>query len=110
MFKYDRNTENKQVIQRVCNKANILAFKDAIRNVSWNKVLNETNNSEHAFNEFMKLFTETYNKHFPHKIKQKNPKINKTKSPWMTTISHKNYENDFHMKERLPPLPPPEQC
>ena len=55
--------------------------------------MSETKNSENAFNEFMKLLMEIYNKHFPHKLKQNKTKINKTKSPWMTRCILKSVRN-----------------
>lgn len=64
--KYGKNTENTLIIQRVYNMANVSAFKDAIKKVSWNEVYWNTYNTEHAFDQFMKLFMDTYNKHFPH--------------------------------------------
>lgn len=36
--KYGKNTENTLIIQRVYNMANVSAFKDAIKKVSWNEV------------------------------------------------------------------------
>ena len=51
------------------------------------------NRSEKAFNEFMTLFMEMYNKHFPLELKQNKSKINKTKSPWMTKCILKSVRN-----------------
>jgi hypothetical protein len=93
MSKTGKITENAAVRQRNYNKANISAFKDAIKNVSWSEVLNEKNSSEKAFNEFMTLFMEMYNKHFPLELKQNKSKINKTKSPWMTKCILKSVRN-----------------
>ena len=42
----------------------------------------------------MKLFMDTYNKYFPHKIEQNKAKINKTKSPWMTRCILKSVRNE----------------
>ena len=93
MSKTGKITENAAIRQRNYNKANISAFKDAIKNVSWSEVLNEKNSSEKAFNEFMTLFMEMYNKHFPLELKQNKSKINKTKSPWMTKCILKSVRN-----------------
>ena len=41
MSKAGKITENAAIHQRNYNKANISAFKDAIKNVSWSEVLNE---------------------------------------------------------------------
>ena len=41
----------------------------------------------------MKLFMDTYKKHFPHKIEQNQTKINKTKSPWKTSCVLKSVRN-----------------
>jgi hypothetical protein len=56
-------------------------------------VLNEKNSSEKAFNEFMTLFMETYNKHFPLELKQNKSKINKTESPCTTKCILRSVKN-----------------
>jgi predicted site-specific integrase-resolvase len=50
---------NKTIIyQRVFNETNKEAFKNAIKSLSWNNILNETNDAEMAYNEFLKMFTD----------------------------------------------------
>ena len=57
----NRNTNETTVTyQREYNKANIESFKDAVKNISWNEVLNESNDPEKAYNEFLKLFMGVY--------------------------------------------------
>jgi hypothetical protein len=71
----------------------LLAFKDAIKNISWEEVLNETNDPEKAFTEFMKLFMDIYDAKFPIKRKQNKTRIDKNKSPWMTRCILKSVRN-----------------
>jgi hypothetical protein len=53
IFDKNRNTNETTVTyQREYNKANIESFKDAVKNISWNEVLNESNDPEKAYNEF----------------------------------------------------------
>jgi hypothetical protein len=70
--------------QRLYSESNIEAFKDPIKNISWEEVLNETNDPEKAFTEFMKLFMDIYGAKFPIKRKQNKTRIDRNKSPWMT--------------------------
>ena len=67
--------------QRLYSESNIEAFKDAIKNISWEEVLNETNDPEKAFTEFMKLFMDIYDAKFPIKRKQNKTRIDKNKAP-----------------------------
>ena len=79
--------------QRLYSESNIEAFKDAIKNISWEEVLNETNDPEKAFTEFMKLFMDIYDAKFPIKRKQNKTRIDKNKSPWMTRCILKSVRN-----------------
>ena len=63
-------TETQVTYQRQYNKAKIEAFKDAVKNISWNEVLNESNDPGKTYNEFLKLFMGVYEAHFPLKRKQ----------------------------------------
>ena len=55
--------------------------------------MNETNDPEKAFNEFLRLFMDEYEIHFPLTRKQNKPKINKNTSPWMTGCILKSVKN-----------------
>ena len=98
----NRNTNETTVTyQREYNKANIESFKDAVKNISWNEVLNESNDSEKAYNEFLKLFMGVYEANFPLKRKEKKRKINKIKSPWMTRCILKSVKNKNKLYKTL---------
>ncbi len=57
IFGKNRNTNKATVTyQRVYSETNISAFKNAVKNISWKEVLNETNDPEKALNEFVRLF------------------------------------------------------
>ena len=60
--------------QRVYSETNISAFKNAVKNLSWKEVLNETNDPEKAFNEFLRLFMDAYDAQFPLKKTKTNKK------------------------------------
>ena len=71
IFGKNRNANEATVTyQRVYSETNISAFKNAVKNISWKEVLNETNDPEKAFNEFLKLFIDAYDAQFPLKRKQ----------------------------------------
>ena len=53
------------IYQRLINKANTDAFKEEIKNISWNNILNETNNPEKAYQEFFKTFSKCLRSKFP---------------------------------------------
>ncbi len=94
IFVKNRNAnEDTVTYKREYNENNISAFKNAIKNLSWKEVLNETNDPEKAFNEFLRLFMDEYEIHFPLTRKQNKPKINKNISPWMTGCILKSVKN-----------------
>ena len=75
IFVKNRNAnEDTVTYKREYNENNISAFKNAIKNLSWKEVLNETNDPEKAFNEFLRLFMDEYEIHFPLTRKQNKPK------------------------------------
>ena len=85
IFYKNRNANETTVsCQRIYSKTNIDAFKNAVKNISWEEVLNEPKDPEKAFDEFLKLFMKIYDAQFPLKKKQNKLKIDKNKSPWMT--------------------------
>jgi hypothetical protein len=51
--------------QRKFNNANTEAFKKAINNLSWKNIINETNDPEKAYKEFLEMFSEVYETNFP---------------------------------------------
>ena len=79
-----RENVNNVTYQRIFNETNTEEFKNAIKTLSWDNILNETNDAEKAYNEFLEMFTDVYEANFPLKKKQYSTKINKSKSPWMT--------------------------
>ena len=91
--KKDRENLHNATCQRVFNATNTKAFKNAIKSLSWNSVLNETNDVELAYKKFLKMFTDAYQENFPLKKKQNNKKVNKTKSPWMTNCILRSVRN-----------------
>ena len=94
IFGKNRNANEATVTyQRVYSETNISAFKNTVKNISWKEVLNETNDPEKAFNEFLKLFMDAYDAQFPLKRKQNKSKINKNKSPWMSRCILKSVRN-----------------
>ena len=58
-------------------------LKNAVKNVSWEEVLNEPIDPKKPFDEFLKCFTKTYDAQFPLKKNQSKLKIDKN-SPLMT--------------------------
>ena len=62
-----KNTKNVTdiIYQRLINKANTDAFKEEIKNISWNNILNEANDPEKAYQEFFKTFCNVYEANFP---------------------------------------------
>ncbi len=89
---FSKNTTknvNSVTYQRSFNKINTEAFKT----LSWDNILNETNDPEKGYNEFLKMFLDLYEANFPLKRRQNNRKINKTKSPWMTNCILKSVRN-----------------
>jgi ribosomal protein S17E len=66
--------------QRTFNKINTEVFKNAIKTLSWNNILDETNDPVKAYNEFLKMFADVYEQ-------------NKTKSQWMTNCILKSVRN-----------------
>jgi hypothetical protein len=102
VFDKNKNTNETTVTyQRDFNKANIESFKDAVKNISWNEVLTESNDPEKAYNEFLKLFMGVYEANFPFKRKQNKTKINKIKSPWMTRCILKSVKNKNKLYKTL---------
>ncbi len=63
--------------QRIFNKANIEDFNKSIKNLSWNTILNELNDPNKAYKEFLQKFTDVYETNFPLK-KIKNRLIKKS--------------------------------
>jgi hypothetical protein len=56
---FSKNTTknaNSVTYQRSFNKTNTEAFKSAIRTLSWDNILNEANDPEKGYNEFLKMF------------------------------------------------------
>ena len=93
--------------KRIINKTNRETYKNSMKNISWDNVMNETENPDKAFNEFSRLFTDLYNANFP--IKQKNKtKINKNKNLSMIkSVKSKNklykkFLNNPSSKNELP--------
>ena len=68
-------------------------FKNAIKTLSWNNILDVTDDPVKAYNEFLKILADVYEANFPLKRKQNNRKINKTKSPWRTKCILKSVRN-----------------
>ena len=95
MFTAKNTTENANdgIYQRLFNKTNAEAFKNAIKTLCWNTILDEKNDPERAYNEFLEMFTDAYEANFPLKRKKNKTKINKTKSPWMTNCILKSVRN-----------------
>ena len=67
----NRNTnEHTVTYKREYNENNINAFKCTVKSLSWKEVLNETDDPKNAFDEFLRLFIDEYETHFPLKRKQ----------------------------------------
>ena len=94
IFYKNRNANETTVsCQRIYSKTDIDAFKNVVKNISWEEVLNEPKDPEKAFDEFLKLFMKIYDAQFPLKKKQSKLKIDKNKSPWMTKCILKSVRN-----------------
>ena len=65
------------------------AFKNEIKNTSWQNILS-SNNSTLSYNNFFDLFSTDYEKNFPLLKTKVKMKIDKNKSPWMTECISKS--------------------
>ena len=96
-----RENFNNATYQRLFNETNTKAFKNAIKSLSRDSILLETNDVEMAYNKFLKIFTGVYEANFPLKRKQNTKKVNKTKSPWMTNCILKSVRNKNKLYKSL---------
>ena len=66
IFYKNRYSEEATIFyKRVYTRVNVNAFKDTIKNLSWKEVLDEQNEPEKAFDDFL----DTYNAKFPPEVK-----------------------------------------
>jgi hypothetical protein len=74
---------NNVTYQRIFNETNTEAVKNAIKTLSWDNILNETNDAEKAYNEFLEMFTESdvYEANFPLRRNNTLQKLTKQKVP-----------------------------
>ena len=70
-----RENVNNVTYQRIFNETNTEVFKNAIKTLSWDNILNETNDAEKAYNKFLEMFTDVYEANFPLKKKQSLTKL-----------------------------------
>ena len=70
--------------QRIFSKININTFINEVKDTNWNEILNESNDPEKAYNQFLEVFLHLYETNFPIKQRINKTHINKNKSPWIT--------------------------
>ena len=80
----DTIQKNEYIFKRNFNDSNTQSFINTIKSLSWEKVISNNNEIE-SYNEFLNIFSATFEKNFPLTTKGKSRmKIDKCKSPWMT--------------------------
>ncbi|XP_028408826.1 uncharacterized protein LOC114531415 [Dendronephthya gigantea] len=104
---FGKNTDNANTViyQRVYNHVNMNNFSKAIKNASWDEILNEANNPEKAYNEFLELFLGLYEVNFPLKRKQNSGTIDRNKSPWITNSILKSVRNQNKLYKSFLKIP-----
>ena len=81
---HNRKNTNTVTYHRIFSKTNINTFENEIKDIYWNEILNETNDPEKAYIQFLGVFLDIYEANFPIKQRKNSKKINKDKSPWVT--------------------------
>jgi hypothetical protein len=81
---HNRKNTNTVTYHRIFSKTNINTFENKIKDICWNEILNETDDPEKAYIQFLGVFLDIYEANFPIKQRENSKTINKHKSPWIT--------------------------
>ena len=81
---HNRKNTNTVTYHRIFSKTNINTFENEIKDICWNEILNETDDQEKAYNQFLGVFLDIYEANFLIKQRKNSKTINKDKSPWIT--------------------------
>ena len=81
-LKQEARLDQKNRLRRNFSKANIESFADSLSKQQWNS-LEETNNTEAAYNLFNSMFSSSFQQCFP--VKKVRPPKHSIRKPWMTT-------------------------
>ncbi|XP_065658746.1 uncharacterized protein LOC136083274 [Hydra vulgaris] len=78
------NNPKTKVYKRKINQFSIKNFKDSLLEVNWDEVYHESNlgHTNSAYNLFINIFLDHYNKHFP--VEEKEIKLKYLNCPWIT--------------------------